>query len=313
MKKRKKTTTISQPGNIEKALAVLGDTARVASKKPELDIIPTDIYELNDIVLGCGGLPRGRVLEIYAPESVGKSTLCYWLAGQVQKRGGVVVLFDAEGSYVPKYGAQQGIDNDALILPEFTTGNDALFKIKQLIATNSVDLIIVDSVPGLQPKEIKDIKDDEDRNMREKLARANMLTEFSNDLMGGYRIKDTSSTSKKTKYIKNADKKDLHRVHDSKVCLIFINHAKTKIGVMFGDPTNTPGGKALKFLSSIRIGMEYKKKSQEKSETGEPVYKLIYVTAAKNKLAPPLNKIVIQLNTHGSIEYGGPSLEDDDE
>ena len=112
---------------IEEALGVLGGSATIASEIPEVDTIPTDINVLNTEVLGCGGIPRGRIVELYAKPSVGKSTLAYWLMGQVQKRGGVSALFDAEGCYLRDYGEACGINNNELILPDFLCTNGIAF------------------------------------------------------------------------------------------------------------------------------------------------------------------------------------------
>jgi len=301
---------------INSALSVLGNSGRVASQKKPLEVIETDIPEVNDYLFGTGGIPCGRIIELYAPESVGKSTFAYWLIGQVQKREGTAALFDAEGSYLKDYGEKYGVNNDELIIPEFFTGEDALFKLKLLLATNTIDLIVVDSIPGLQPSKNVDDKDGSSKSMNQKLARADMLTNFFNDITGGYRVNGKALTDPKgkAKYIKDPiTGSDFHKSYQKKTCIIFINHAKNKVGVMFGDKTSTPGGRSLKFASSMRIGMEYQKKSKQINDLNQPLYKVINVTAAKNKLAPPLVKIQLKIATSGGIDiYEGKGDSADD-
>ncbi len=293
--------------DISKALSLLGDKGFTGNTYPEVEVIPTEIEALNHVVLGCGGLPRGRVMEIYAPPSVGKSTLCYWFIGQVQEQGGVCALWDAEGTYSREYGASCGINNDELIMPDFSLGNEALFQVKKLLTTNMIDLMVVDAVPSLQPEMSSETKEDKDPNMREKLERANMLSQFFSDLSGGF-------TMRKAKGSKNwlecpVTGSRYHKLRNKKTCLIFVNHAKDKIGVMFGDPTTTPGGKGLKFASSIRIGMEESTTSKTKDDFGRPSYRVSRVKAAKNKLAPPFGTIKMKMLREGGVEIFGDDVE----
>lgn len=283
---------------IEQALSILGK-ARRGSERASVEVIPTEIKEFNDSILGCGGLPRGKVIELYSAESVGKSTLAYWLIGQVQKAGGNAALFDAEGAYLPKYGEACGINNDRLILPEFDLGEDALFKVRLLLATNTMDLIVVDSMPSLQPKLAAQQISGELLKMNQRLERAKMFTIFFNDLSGGYNIKPEG---KNQKNIRALDGTDLHKIYNTKTCLIMINHAKKKIGVMFGERIYTPGGDAINFISSIRIGMDYIRKSKERDKNKLPIYKVIKIKAVKNKLAPPLCEFNIKMLRAGGIE-----------
>lgn len=292
---------------ISKALSLLGDRGFTGDTYPEVEVIPTEIEALNHIVFGCGGLPRGRVLEIFAPPSVGKSTLCYWLIGQVQKQGGVCVLWDAEGTYSREYGAACGINNKKLIMPDFSLGNEALFQIKKLLASNTVDFMVIDSIPSLQPEMSSESKEDKDPNMREKLERANMLSMFFSDITGGYSIRVAPKSKKFIECPVTGSK--IHKLRLKKTCIAFINHAKDKIGVMFGDPTTTPGGKGLKFTSSIRIGMEESTKSKNKDEFGRPSYRVSRVKAAKNKLAPPFGTIKMKMMREGGVKIFGDDVE----
>jgi len=292
---------------IKSALSLLGDRGRTADQTPDIGVIPTSINVLNHVVMGCGGLPRGRVVEIYAPPSVGKSTLCYWLIGEVQRQGGHCALFDAEGTYLADYGQGCGINNEQLITPEFSLGNEALFQIKKLLASDILDLIVVDSVPNLQPEMGSETKEDKDPNMREKLERANMMSQFFSDIGGGFSMR-TSKGSKKFIECPNTGEK-IHKLRNKKTCLIFINHAKDKIGVMFGNPTTTPGGKGLHFASSIRIGMEESSKSKNKDEDGIHDFIISRVQAAKNKLAPPYGKCKIKMMRDGGVKVEGNDIE----
>jgi len=207
---------------IEEALGLLGESGTLASERKKLEVIPTDIDDLNEEVLGCGGIPRGRIIELYSKPSVGKSTLAYWMIGQVQKQGGVGALFDAEGAYLRDYGEACGIDNSKLILPEFNLGEDALFKLKLLLASNTCDVIVVDSMPALQPGKISEQIDASSMKMNMRLERAKMYTIFFNDLMGGFQVKPPG---KGTRFIKKGDGTTVHKIYETKTSLIFINHA----------------------------------------------------------------------------------------
>ena len=294
---------------IEEALVLLGESGTLASERKKLEVIPTDIDDLNEEVLGCGGIPRGRIIELYSKPSVGKSTLAYWMIGQVQKQGGVGALFDAEGAYLRDYGEACGIDNSKLILPEFNLGEDALFKLKLLLASNTCDVIVVDSMPALQPGKISEQIDASSMKMNMRLERAKMYTIFFNDLMGGFQVKPPG---KGTRFIKKGDGTTVHKIYETKTSLIFINHAKDKIGVMFGERTYTPGGDAINFASSIRIGLSYMKKSKQKGEDGQSKWKIVRIRTPKNKLAPPLNEIDLKMFRTGAIEQLKTKEKNDD-
>jgi len=294
---KKKTTEVVD--SISAALDILGGSGALASEQRKLDTVPVELAGFNNRVLGCGGLPRGRIIELYAKPSVGKSTLAYWFIGQVQKQGGVGALFDAEGAYLPDYGASCGINNDKLILPEFGLGEDAIYKLKLLLASNTCYIILVDYMPALQPELSSEMIGASSLKMNQRLERAKMFTILFNDLMGGFQVKHPQ---KGKGMIKNEDGTTLHKIYDKKACLIFINHAKDKIGVMFGERTYTPGGDAINFASSIRLGMSYMKKSRKKDDRGQPVFKVIRIKAPKNKLAPPLCETDIKMFRDGHLE-----------
>ena len=173
MVKNKSTETVD---SITAALDILGGSGTIASQQRKLETVPVELAGFNNRVLGCGGLPRGRIMELYAKPSIGKSTLAYWFMGQVQKQGGIAALFDAEGAYLPKYGASCGINNDKLILPEFGLGEDAIYKLKLLLASNTCDIIVVDSMPALQPALSSEMVGAESLKMNQRLERAKMFT-----------------------------------------------------------------------------------------------------------------------------------------
>lgn len=295
---------------IELALASLGGAGLTADQSPSLEVIPTDWAKMNDEVLGCGGLPRGKVIEIYAKASVGKSTLGYWFAGQTQKRDGKVAIFDSEGSYLAVYGEKFGIDNSQLLKPEFYYGEDALQKLKVLIALNVLDLVLIDSVPYLQPAQLIEHVDDKPYTMNQNLARAKMLTNFFNDINGGYQIKPIDDP--KGKWVLDVETgSNYHKIYHKKTSVIFINHAKTAVGVMFGPKTKTPGGDALDLASAIRLGMTHVKQSKKKDkETGLPLFKIVKVKAAKNKVAPPYGEMEYRTWRSGGIELLEEDIED---
>lgn len=299
--------------SIQDALALLGGGARVASSKAPLQVIPTDLAVINDIVFGCGGIPRSKVIEIYSKPSVGKSSLFYWLVGQVQKRKGAAALFDGEGSYYPAYGEACGIINNELILPDFTFGEDALYQIKLLLAMDLLDLIGVDSMPALQPFSASEATSDP-KSMNQNLARAKMFTGFFNDIMGGFEIKGPNGKKVKSskRYVIDGESYDtIHKIHDKKASLIMINHAKDKVGVMYGERTYTPGGDSINFASSIRIGMSYIGKSKKKGDDGQPLFREVSIKAVKNKLAPPYNETVIRLWRKGGITADDSTMVDE--
>jgi recombination protein RecA len=295
---------------LDMALASLGGAGLTADQAPDLEVQETDWAEMNDVVLGCGGLPRGKIIELYAKASVGKSTLAYWYIAQVQKRGGVAALFDAEGSYLAVYGASFGVDNSRLLKPEFYYGEDALQKMKILLAQNILDLIVTDSVPYLQPVQLVEHKTDSPYNMNQNLARAKMFTSFFNDLAGGYQIKPLDNPKGKW-VVDSVTGTNYHRNYEKKATMIFINHAKVAIGVMFGPKTKTPGGDSLDLASAIRLGMTHVKQSKVKDKDGYPKYKIVRVKAAKNKVAIPYGEMLLKIWRTGGMEPVETIKEDD--
>jgi recombination protein RecA len=229
----------------------LGDTAI-----DDVDVIPTGSLTL-DLALGIKGYPKGRVVEIYGPESSGKTTLTIHAIAECQKQGGIAAFIDAEHAFDPTYAQNLGVDIDNLIISQPDNGEQALEIADNLIRSGAIDLLIVDSVAALTPK-------------------AEIEGEMGDSQMGLQARLMSKALRKLTGSIKKAN-----------CCVIFINQLREKIGVMFGNPETTSGGNALKFYASVRI--DIRRSSQIKS--GEDVIgNRTRVKVVKNKVAPPFRK-----------------------
>lgn len=219
-----------------------------------IDVIPTGAVSL-DIALGIGGVPKGRVVEIYGPESSGKSTLATHIVANVQKQGGLAAYIDAEHALDPVYAAKIGVNINDLLISQPDCGEDALNIAEMLARSNAVDLIIVDSVAALVPK---------------------------NELEG--EIGDTH-VGLQARMMSQALRKLTATLAKSNTCAVFINQIREKIGVMFGSPETTTGGRALKFYSSIRL--DIRRIAALKGNDGIDYGNRVKVKVAKNKMAPP--------------------------
>jgi len=220
----------------------------------EFSVIPTGSVAL-DIALGIGGVPRGRIIEIYGPESSGKSTLATHIVANAQKAGGLAAYIDAEHALDPAYAAKIGVNIDELMISQPSSGEEALNIAEMLARSNAVDVIVIDSVAALVPKnELEGEIGDQFMGLQ-----ARMMSQALRKL--------TSTLSK------------------SNTCAIFINQLREKIGVMFGNPETTTGGKALKFYSSIR--MDIRRIGSIKSADNQEIGNRVKVKVVKNKLAPP--------------------------
>lgn len=228
----------------------------------KVDTIPSGSYAL-DYVLG-GGLPRGRLIEIFGQESSGKSTLCSFIIAQVQKRGGKCVYIDAEQAFDAEYAGKIGVDTKKLYLAQVGTLEEGMDVIRAFVSTNDIDLIVVDSVAALAPKD--------------EIEREEMLK----DTMGLQARKLGTSLRILSPMIGK-----------SKTIVIFINQTRDKIGIVYGNPETTPGGKALKFFSSVRLNVRKGEKYLGKDD--EQIGNEITITAVKNKVAPPFRKRSISL------------------
>ena len=231
------------------AIMKLGDRA----SKIRVDVIPTGILSL-DLAIGVGGVPRGRIIEIYGPESSGKTTLALQVVSQAQKTGGAAAYIDAEHAMDPEYATKLGVDIDNLLISQPDSGEEALEITEKLVRSSALDVIVVDSVAALVPKaEIEGEMGDSHMGLQARL-------------MSQALRKLTSSISR------------------SRTCLIFINQIRLKIGVMFGNPETTPGGLALKFYSTQRLDI---RRIENIKEGDVVVGARIRVKVVKNKVAPP--------------------------
>lgn len=223
------------------------------SQKLKIETIPTGSIGL-DMALGVGGLPRGRIIEIYGPEAGGKTTVSLNAIAEAQKRGGVAAFIDAEHSMDPRYAKKLGVDIDNLFISQPDYGEQALEICETLIRSGAIDIIVIDSVAALVPK-------------------AEVEGEMGEPQIG-----------LQARLMSQALRKLAAVVSKSKTVLIFINQLREKVGVFFGSPETTPGGRALKFYSSVRLDV----RAQEKIKEGDKIIGTrVKVKVAKNKVAPP--------------------------
>ena len=226
----------------------LGDEARAP-----IDVIPTGSIAL-DIALGIGGLPRGRIVEIYGPESSGKTTVALHAVANAQRAGGIAAFVDAEHALDPDYARNLGVDTDALLVSQPDTGEQALEITDMLIRSGALDIIVIDSVAALVP-------------------RAEIEGEMGDSHVG-----------LQARLMSQALRKITGALSQSKTTAIFINQLREKIGVMFGSPETTTGGKALKFYSSVRLDV---RRIETLKDGSEPIGNRTKCKVAKNKLAAP--------------------------
>ena len=231
------------------AIMKLGDV----SVNNEIDVIPTGCLSL-DLALGVGGVPRGRIMEIYGPESSGKTTVALHIIAEAQKAGGVAAFIDAEHALDAAYAKALGVNTDELYVSQPDTGEQALDICESLVRSSAVDVIIIDSVAALTPK--AEIEGD------------------MGDAHVGALPRLMSQALRKLTAITNR----------SKTCVVFINQLREKVGVMFGNPETTPGGKALKYFATIRLDI---RKADALKNDGEIIGNRAKAKVVKNKVAPP--------------------------
>ncbi|WP_457630468.1 recombinase RecA [Oceanithermus sp.] len=230
--------------------------------RQRVDVIPTGSLAL-DLALGIGGIPRGRVTEIYGPESGGKTTLALHVVAQAQKAGGVAAFVDAEHALDPGYARQLGVDVDNLLLSQPDTGEQALEIVELLVRSGAVDVIVVDSVAALVP-------------------RAEIEGEMGDSHVG-----------LQARLMSQALRKLTGVLSKSNTAAIFINQIREKVGVMYGNPEVTTGGRALKFYSSVRL--DVRRRGQPIKKGDQPIANVVRVKVTKNKLAPPFREAELEL------------------
>jgi recombination protein RecA len=219
-----------------------------------IPVIPTGALSL-DLALGVGGLPRGRVVELYGPESGGKTTLCLSVIANAQRAGGLAAMIDVEHALDPAYARRIGVNLDDLLVSQPDGGEEALTVAETLIRSNAVDVLVVDSVAALVPRQ--------------------ELEGQMGDATVGAQARLMSQALRKLTAV----------IHKAKTCCIFTNQIREKIGVMFGNPETTPGGRALKFYASVRVDL--RRVNVIKDSAGKVVGSHVRAKVVKNKVAPP--------------------------
>jgi len=242
----------------------------------EVKVIPTGSFGL-DSVFGCGGIPRGRMIELFGQESSGKSTLSHYLIAQVQRNGGRAAIIDAEFSYDPRYTSSIGVDTSKLLVTQPLHLEAAMETLRELVDTNAFDIIVVDSVAAMAP-----------------------MTEIEGDF-----LKDTMGLQ--ARKLGAALRVLTGSISRSKTIVIFINQLREKIGVIYGKKETTPGGKALKFFASVRL--EVSKGDKIVDSDDKQIGNFLNITGVKNKVGFPFVKTSVELYYGQGLDLHGDALD----
>lgn len=280
---KKEKQKVEQVDAVSEALTRIrekyGNTIMMSNFKDNefnVESIPTGCPGLDD-VFGCGGLPRGRIIEVFGQESSGKSTLTTFLIAQIQKNGGRAALIDAECAYDPFYAKNIGVDTSKIIVSQPESLEEGFDVLRELVETGMFDIIVIDSVAALTPK-----------------------SEIESDEM----LKDSMAVQ--ARLIGKALRILTGPISRSKTTVIFINQLREKIGVFFGNKDTTPGGKALKFFSSVRLDV---KRGDKIEEGGKQIGNWLKITAVKNKVGFPWGKTEFELYFSKGIDLYGANLD----
>ncbi len=277
------TATVARDKNIELAVSSItkqfgeGSIMRLGSnQKMKVETLSTGSLAI-DLALGVGGLPKGRIIEIYGPESSGKTTFCLSVIAEAQKKGGLAAFIDVEHALDPKYAKVVGVKLDDLLVSQPDSGEDALNIMETLIRSNSIDVIVLDSVAAL-------------------ITKAELDGQMGDMTMGS-----------QARLMSQAMRRLTAVVSKTNCVCIFTNQIREKIGVMFGSPETTSGGRALKFFASVRI--DIRRKDQIKTPEGKVIGNRTKIKVVKNKIAPPFTEVEFDIMYDEGISSTGSLID----